>query len=761
MRQFYILISLIILLIIFGSFSPLETKVNGQMTDLKTVKLSIYDKTEKQFKTDYYVEASGLDVPYSKSIKIFGTDFIPSSEIIDNGGRFEIDGFYSDVMYTPNRHFVDENVKYLAKTQGMDFLVYENGTFNEFFVKGVNIGAAKPGYFPGELSITKEEYLKWFQYIEEMGANTIRVYTTLMPEFYEALYEFNYGKEKPLYLIHGVWVNEEDTITLLDAYGEEGKILKEFIKDAKDIVDILHGNASLPKRVGFASGEYKFDVSNYVIGWILGTEWDPYFVNSTNSNYIRPYDGTFLYTENASAFENFLAEVGDKTIAYEYQKYGVYRPTAFSNWLTTDPLTHPNEPMEVEDMATVDTEHIKAKEGFKSGLFASYHVYPYYPEFINSDLKYRANIDSDGEVNTYEGYLKDLISHHTIPVIVAEFGIPSSRAKAHDAVPSGYNQGKHSEEEQGEILIDMFTNIYETGYCGGIMFSWQDEWFKKTWNTMDFDDEESRAYWSNPQTNEQHFGLLSFDPGEIKSICYVDGEKEDWINDKPLLSQDGIDLYMKSDEKYVYLAIDNYKLGEKTINIPIDTIKNQGNDSYKDLKFSQLIDFIIEIDGTNNSRIIVDQYYDTYTFQYGEKPNKNTGVFNKMYLSLNRALYFPEEMKHVETQKYETGILLYGNGNPDDENFNSLADFYNNGDFLEIRIPWQLFNVMNPAKKYIMDDMYLHNDFIHLESNGFMVGINESIMYEFNWDGWDLPTYHERLKQSYYILKDFLPNFAN
>ena len=31
-------------------------------------------------------------------------------------------------------------------------------------------------------------------------------------------------------------------------------------------------------------------------------------------------------------------------------------------------------------------------------------------------------------------------------------------------------------------------------------------------------------YWSDYQTNEQYFGLLSFDPGQEESVCYVDGD---------------------------------------------------------------------------------------------------------------------------------------------------------------------------------------------------------------------------------------------
>lgn len=45
--------------------------------------------------------------------------------------------------------------------------------------------------------------------------------------------------------------------------------------------------------------------------------------------------------------------------------------------------------------------------------------------------------------------------------------------------------------------------------------------------------------------------------------------------------------------------------------------------------------------------------------------------------------------------------------NPASPNFNSLSDFYYNKGKLEIRIPWQLLNVMDPSGKYVIDDMYI------------------------------------------------------
>ena len=151
--------------------------------------------------------------------------------------------------------YEDNGLKYMSKVEGKDFYIYADGEWEKKFLKGVNIGAAKPGHFPGELAITKDEYLRWFQYISDMNAEVIRVYTTLNPAFYDALYEFNKNSKKPLYLIQGVWINEENISKLNDAYANNEQIKNDFIKDAVDLVDIIHGNATLPIKPGFAGGK--------------------------------------------------------------------------------------------------------------------------------------------------------------------------------------------------------------------------------------------------------------------------------------------------------------------------------------------------------------------------------------------------------------------------------------------------------------------------------------------------------------------------
>ena len=168
---------------------------------------------------------------------------------------------FRSAIIGPQSNITEENgIKIISKIQGKDFYVYSNGKWENKYLNGVNLGAAKPGTFPGELAITKEEYLRWFKQIIDMNCDVIRVYTTQSPDFYETLYEFNKKSEKPLYILHGVWIHDVDIAEINDAYGENEKILNHLIKDSHDLVDIFHGNAILPEKVGFASGEYKRDI---------------------------------------------------------------------------------------------------------------------------------------------------------------------------------------------------------------------------------------------------------------------------------------------------------------------------------------------------------------------------------------------------------------------------------------------------------------------------------------------------------------------
>ena len=86
-------------------------------------------------------------------------------------------------------------------------------------------------------------------------------------------------------------------------------------------------------------------MSDWVIGYILGVEWEDVTVAYTDNKYPErnSYQGTYMVTTaDATPFEAMLAQVGDHIIEYETNRYRQQRLVAFSNWPTTDPLQlHP------------------------------------------------------------------------------------------------------------------------------------------------------------------------------------------------------------------------------------------------------------------------------------------------------------------------------------------------------------------------------------------------------------------------------------
>ena len=684
----------------------------------------------------------------------------------------------------------EKPTEYFMKVDGEEIYMKNGDTFTPYEIRGVNLGSGLPGEWATSFAINKETYLRWFGYIQEMGANTIRVYTIQSDTFYDAFYEYNKDNKNPLYILHGVWVNDYVLNSHRDAYSKD--FYDKFLEHSKIMVDVIHGNRKLNLgRVASAGhGTYKKDISDWVIGYILGVEWDDSTASYTDDLYkdkegYSSYSGKYMYTSpEATPFETMLTMVGDKTIEYETKRYGEQRLLAFSNWPTTDPFEYPQI---ITDFfmkcAQVDVEHIKTTDAFLSGQFVSYHVYPYYPYYlsfaedwsvfgIESKDSFR---DEQGRVNAYKAYLTMLNNHHTMPVVISEFGVSTGRGMAQVDKDTGRNQGNTSEQAQGQALVDCWEDIKTSGCNGGCVFTWQDEWFKRTWNTMHAVNLTRTAYWSDYQTNEQYFGLLSFDPGKEKSVCYVDGDVSEWT-EKDIVQSGNTELSVKYDEKFMYFLVkkDGLDFENETLYIPLDITPKTGSNYCKnfDVKFDRDADFVIVLDGKDNSRIMVQERYDALRSTYSKDiykfdtyfknniPEKNSPKFVTIELILRTAIALSPETKETVAESYETGKLLYGNANPKSKEFNSLADFCSSGDYIEIKLPWQLMNFADPSKMEIHDDYYDGNygiEYIDIDKMyaGIGMGDKRIELDEIKLQGWgNRVTYHERLKSSYYIMQD-------
>ncbi len=533
------------------------------------------------------------------------------------------------------------------RLRGGRFEVAADGGFDPFALRGINLGMAKPGRFPGEAAITRAEYDRWLAAMGELNANVVRVYTVHPPAFYRALADYNRGRSDPIYLLHGNWIGEE----VLREAGDVFAVSASFDRSLRRVVDVVHGETTVDPEPGHASGTFDADVSEYVAGYPVGIEWPPTVVRETNrANDPGPYEGRYLSSTVDRPFERWLAGRLDEAVDYEAAEYGVQRPVAFTNWVTTDPLDHPYEPFDLEDAVSVDPDAVVATDRYDAGTFAAYHVYPYYPPLLNETPAYADYVDHRGEPNSYAGYLNDLVSATDHPLVVAEFGVPSSRGISQRDV-HGRDHGGHTEAEQGEVVAAMYEDVREAGTAGGLVFSWQNEWFKRTWNFEPLSDPDRRPEWSNVQTPEQRFGLLAFDPD---GAVPLDGSVDAWTDataatpaGRPAPVADGsaagarelTAVRVTSDAAYLSVRLEFADLGSgvdwSRTNYLV-TLGTTGRGAttlpYGVDADAPPTDFVVRLGGPDASRVTVDARYDplrTCTAARQASTCHDTGIPNR------------------------------------------------------------------------------------------------------------------------------------
>lgn len=649
---------------------------------------------------------------------------------------------------------------------------------NEFIIKGVTLNPNIPSSNTRQYSATKDDYLRWLNQIHGMGANTINLREVLDSDFYNALYEFNSNNESPLYIIQGISLTDYINNNSKDAYDKSyTKMLSERSIAA---VDIIHGRKNIILNRGYGFGVYRKDVSKWLIGYVIGGDWNSYTIAYTNDKEIGGFKGKYFETtENASAFESLLAKQMDEVINYETEKYNHQSLISISNNKYTDPFEYDEYyARQLSKINSLDIENIKATESLKSGYFAAYNleddVEKSYYEYFSDNEKKELELKIGSDESIKSNYLSLLNNYHTMPIVITGYGYSTSRG-----IESNNAGGPLTEEEQGELLVSKYKDIISSGCAGGVIESWLDNWNAISWNTSYSVDINNLSNWNDVQTERQGYGLISF---EIKdSIINLDGDKSEWSSEDLISTNNNLKLFMKSDAEYVYFMIDGIDKEENLI-IPIDITPKSGSLNYDDkyMKFDRNVDFIIDIKGEEDSKILVQDYYNSLRENYLNNikgidpfvdiPEKYSSDFNIMQTILEKDRVLDKDsIKYdidgvpirevIYNEVYDTGKLTYGNSNPESNNYNSLSDFYYGYNFIEIRIPWQLLNFYNPSRRQIHDDYYENYGVEPITIKSIYAGVglpNESVsLEEYKLKSWKKVDTTERLKKSYEIIKEY------
>lgn len=633
-------------------------------------------------------------------------------------------------------------------TNASHLTTWDGEKYVPFTIKGTNLGIAVPGTFPGELRATAADYSRWFTEIQAAGFNCIRLYTLHFPVFYQTLDSFNRANpNKPLLFFQGVWLEEE-----IPNYDHKLYSLTPFFRqEIRENVGAVHGNRFIPPRMGKAHGTYTTDVSRWNIGYIIGREIHPEEVLHTDASYPADtvYQGTYLSLHGASPSETWVTAQMDYLLQFEMNEFGTQRPISCSSWPTLDPIRHPSEVNSLEDSAQIDLSRVDFSRA-PAGIFVSYHAYPYYPDFMSKDPAYQSTYDAYGQ-NSYIGYLRDLKSHYpNIPLLIAEYGVPSSWGIAHFA-QSGMHHGGLNELDQGKLNLRLFENILETECAGGLHFAWMDEWFKRTWINDPTDYiADSRVLWHNITSAEQNFGVIGYRrPNSVPQSWTDFGvgnavEKVDIVGDPTFLQ---LQLRLGSsfrNNDTLWLALDTYAdaLGERRL--PTGDTLSHG------------AEFVLRI---TNARadLLVSEAYDTYGIWH------NVAGPQQLFRSI-ATTGAPWKTVRWRNNTGEAEIQYIGHMRVREPLAPLMSDHAveHNGRDLRIRLPWTLLNVVAPDAHKVLHRLGSTRDTL-------TDGIKVSSLYRqqlqvspsrYLWPAWtnvlDVQPYQ---KQSYAIMQQRLPMY--
>jgi hypothetical protein len=640
-----------------------------------------------------------------------------------------------------------------ARVEGSRLALAIGGSFEPRFWPGVNLGATTPGHHPGELAPTRRDYDRWLDGMRQIGARLVRVYTILPPAFYEALDAHNRRHpDAPLYFIQGVWIPEEEFLAAQDAYAPA--VTRGFDDEIADAVAVVHGDADLAERPGHAAGRYRTNVARWLLAWSPGVEWDPEATEATDRGHRGepPDAGHYITaTQDATPMERWIAGRLDHLATLEAER-GWSRPLTFTNWLTTDPLDHPTEPLENEDRVAIDAMHLRATDRWPGGFFASYHAYPYYPDFLRLEPAYRRARDP------YAAYLRDLKAHHRDQaVMVTEFGVPTGIGVAHRG-PLGRDQGDHPEREAGAMKADMLRAIEREDYAGGVLFEWTDEWFKRTWNTVDVElPPDRRPLWPNALTNEEQFGIVAVEPGKRPAVT-LDGRPDEWAsNGSRELARDAAgvqELRATHDAGSLYLLVRGRPAGRLTVGFDVRPGGNRGVPGRPGV--APEADVALTLGPGRRARVMHATWTDPISFQYGvardylavdrEDVQRGSGAWVSPRLILSRPYRVPATGEVRATELADVGRLHWATADGAD----SRATVAGDDAVTEVRIPWALLTFADPSSRLVWEPRA--SGVIATRRVG-PLGIElagesgpAAAAADYGWDGWNRIDWHERRK---------------
>ncbi len=466
------------------------------------------------------------------------------------------------------------------------------------------------------------------------------------------------------------------------------------------------------------------------------------------------------------------AERIDKIAAYEADHYKVFRPISVSSWPTLDALHHPtegkgaSEDSESLDLAPLDTSN------YPAGYFASYHAYPYYPDWMNEDPNYVTARDAVGP-DSYFGYLKTLRAHYyPKPLVVAEVGVPSSwgqrtlRAERMD-------HGGEDEVQQGNDDVRLFHNAVRRG-------DRRRDPLRVDRRVVEAHLDRRRARPApralqalhNVTSPEQNFGLLSFelDPPNFSMFAPTKGTGR--------VAQ----IRGAADAEYFHLEITltSPLAATESLTIGYDTYADDRGESVlpNGVKTKQRSELALKVTPTSAELMVMEPYdqfgvwHDTQAAWHNKEVSQlpsgrpyrsivsDGGKWNLVRWKNNSEHGSDDGVYKFPETVQEIGKLRVRKAS-DVETGTTAVVFDGAGTTFTVRIPWTLLQVTDPSDLRVLDDDPTTRDRETSPTDGFRIAVSIGTDLvetpRMRWQRWDqVPTYKERRKLSYGIFVEGL-----
>ena len=270
---------------------------------------------------------------------------------------------------------------------------------------------------------------------------------------------------------------------------------------------------------------------------------------------------------------------------------------------------------------------------------------------------------------------------------------------------------------------------------------------------------ERHVFWHNAIDPEQNYGLLAYEP-DMGAV------------EPAVVTGNGAirNITVDHDAAFLYLNVDftaKPDFSKEKLLIGLDTYDR----SRGEMKFSPNLnaaapgglEFLVDL-MAQNSRLLVQPDYNPAQGKYSSSASSQ-GLFEEI-----RPLINNDRMTRDGTRiaaLYEDGSRL---------NYGSFAaNFYNHyyweGTTLHVRLPWGRINITDPSSLMVLDDnsgaTELTRDQLHTaKTEGILISaiycdtneqqiIDQLTTPAYQWQPWETPLYHERLKQSYYIIQNY------